>query len=67
MGKYEIAIPTGNVAKAFNNKVMLLVQTIRTNILQSHTLAAIRDALLPKLLSGEIRVKDAEKFVEMAT
>ena len=27
-------------------------------------LAAIRDTLLPKLMSGEIRVKDAEKFVE---
>jgi len=27
-------------------------------------LAAVSDDLLPKLLSGEIRVKDAEKFVE---
>ncbi|MGQ9762263.1 MAG: hypothetical protein ACUVQH_10175, partial [Thermogutta sp.] len=26
--------------------------------------AALRDALLPKLISGEIRVKDAEKFLE---
>ena len=26
--------------------------------------AALRDALLPKLISGELRVKDAEKFVE---
>jgi len=31
---------------------------------ESHTLAAIRDALLPKLLSGKIKVKDAKKFVE---
>lgn len=28
------------------------------------TLASIRDTLLPKLLSGEIRVKDAEMSVE---
>lgn len=27
------------------------------------TLAALRDALLPKLISGELRVKDAERFV----
>lgn len=27
-------------------------------------LAAIRDALLPKLLSGEIRLKNAERFVD---
>jgi len=26
-------------------------------------LAALRDALLPKLISGEIRVKDAERFL----
>jgi len=30
------------------------------NVQQSHTLARIRDALLPKLLSGEIRVKATE-------
>jgi len=29
----------------------------------SRTLTALRDALLPKLLSGEIRVPEAEKFV----
>ena len=31
---------------------------------ESRTLAALRDALLPKLISGEIRVKDAERFLE---
>jgi hypothetical protein len=33
---------------------------------ESRTLATIRDALLPKLLSGEIRVKDPEKAVATA-
>jgi len=33
---------------------------------ESRTLAAIRDALLPKLVSGELRVKDAEAFLEKA-
>jgi hypothetical protein len=28
--------------------------------------AALRDALLPKLISGEVRVKDAERFLERA-
>jgi type I restriction enzyme, S subunit len=36
------------------------------NIAESHTLAALRDTLLPKLLSGELRVKDAEKVVAEA-
>jgi type I restriction enzyme S subunit len=34
------------------------------NDLESRTLAATRDLLLPKLMSGEIRVRDAEKAVE---
>jgi type I restriction enzyme S subunit len=29
-------------------------------------LAALRDTLLPKLISGELRVKDAERFVAAA-
>jgi type I restriction enzyme S subunit len=28
------------------------------------TLATLRDALLPKLISGEIRILDAEKMLE---
>jgi type I restriction enzyme S subunit len=34
-----------------------------SSLLESRTLAALRDTLLPKLLSGEIRVKAAEKMV----
>jgi type I restriction enzyme S subunit len=33
------------------------------NELESHSLAALRDALLPKLISGELRVGDAEKAI----
>ncbi len=33
---------------------------------ESRTLAALRDTLLPKLISGELRVKDAEKFIGRA-
>lgn len=33
---------------------------------EGRTLADLRDTLLPKLISGELRVKDAEKFVESA-
>jgi type I restriction enzyme S subunit len=36
------------------------------NDLESRTLAATRDLLLPKLMSGEVRVKDAERFAQGA-
>jgi type I restriction enzyme, S subunit len=34
---------------------------------ESRSLAGLRDTLLPKLMSGEIRVRDAEKAVEDVT
>jgi type I restriction enzyme S subunit len=34
---------------------------------ESRTLATLRDTLLPKLLSGEIRIPEAEQTVEEAT
>jgi type I restriction enzyme S subunit len=54
----------GATLRAFDERVGPLVHRILANCNESHILAAIRDALLPKLLSGEIRVKDAEKAVE---
>ena len=41
----------------------LLDQSISANI-QSRTLVALRDLLLPKLISGEIRVREAKKVVD---
>jgi len=63
MAKYEIVISTDEVVTNFNNRLLPMIQQIRANIMQSRTLAALRDALLPKLISGEIRIKDAEKLV----
>ncbi|MCE5361581.1 MAG: hypothetical protein JJ714_11565 [Acidithiobacillus sp.] len=34
---------------------------------ESRTLAQLRDTLLPKLISGELHIKDAKKFIERAT
>lgn len=52
------------MCKRFGESIESLYARIRMNEDQSHTLASMRDALLPKLLSGEISVKDAERFVE---
>ena len=51
---------------AFNRTVGALIAAIYHNDSQSISLAATRDLLLPKLMSGEIRVRDAEKMVEPA-
>ena len=60
----EILIPNSKVLDKFIVQVEALYHQIVNNLKQSRTLASIRDTLLPKLLSGEIRVKKAEKIVE---
>lgn len=57
--------PTGLVT-AFDKLAMPLLQRQHQNETESATLARTRDLLLPKLMSGEIRVKDADTVVEAA-
>jgi type I restriction enzyme S subunit len=59
----KMIIPPSNLISAFDKQIKPLADKVNNNYEQSLTLAAIRDALLPKLLSEEIRVKDAERFV----
>jgi type I restriction enzyme S subunit len=40
---------------------------ILANERESHTLASLRDALLPKLLSGEVRLNRAEQITEVVS
>jgi len=54
----EIAVPPAEVAAEFSQFVRTLYSQIVALTHQSRTLAALRDALLPKLISGAIRVPD---------
>jgi len=55
------------LTQVFDDMVGSLMDKILANLHESRTLAALRDALHPKLISGELRVPDAEKFVEEAS
>lgn len=48
---------------AFDSLVGPMFESITTNVIEARTLAAIRDALLPKLMSGEIQISSAETKV----
>ena len=54
------------ITVAFEGTVRKLFDKSKSCCSESRTLAELRDLLLPKLLSGEIRVKEAEKIVEDA-
>ena len=56
--------PSDGIIEALERLVYPLDQSIENNENQSRTLSQIRDALLPKLLSGEIRVADVDKRLE---
>lgn len=64
LGEVEILVPNPEIASKFLITVDPLIQRARMNRRESNSLAATRDLLLPKLMSGEIHVKDAENAVE---
>lgn len=61
-----VHIPTQSALNAFDQLINPLFDCILHNSHNTITLAELRDTLLPKLMSGEIRVKDAEREVEAA-
>ena len=63
---YLVAKPPLFVEEVFKLKVAPMLQGIELTTQRIKTLTEIRDTLLPKLISGELRIPDAEKFLEEA-
>ena len=63
MARYPVVLPPKRLAAVFTDVTRPMIERILASIHESRTLAAVRDALLPKLMSGELRVKDAERLV----
>lgn len=59
----HLPAPGSLLAEQFELATSIFFDRIGVNVTESRTLAATRDLLLPKLMSGEIRVRDAEKLV----
>ena len=56
IGEIPILVPTDKILPAWNNFVSHLMQELKDNQSQSRTFSRLRDALLPKLISGELSV-----------
>jgi type I restriction enzyme S subunit len=61
---YQTVIPPAGLLNVFAAKVEALYQKCHALTEQCELLAKTRDALLPKLISGEIRIPDAERMLE---
>lgn len=65
--RLRVISPPPELMDQFEATVQGMDDRIRSNTSETETLATTRDFLLPKLMSGEVRVKDAEKLVGEAT
>jgi len=60
---YKVGLPPIEIARMFTAAVVPMTDRIIAGIHESRTLAALRDTLLPKLISGELRVTDAKRIL----
>jgi type I restriction enzyme S subunit len=60
----DILSPPQKLISQFTQITKSAFERVNYSLFESKTLRDTRDTLLPKLLSGEIRIKDAEKVVE---
>lgn len=61
-----VLLPSEEAHEAFLRTVSPSFLRLRALQRESRTLTALRDTLLPKLISGELRLKDAERFLSVA-
>lgn len=59
-----VITPDDAVMSAFDELSKPLYRKVVQAECESRTLAALRDALLPKLISGQMRIRDAERFLK---
>jgi type I restriction enzyme S subunit len=55
---YPIVLPPENIAKAFNDLVLPLIEYGYSLVAENQKLVQIRDSLLPRLISGELQIPE---------
>lgn len=58
---FKVAMPSDDIADAFNDLVSPLFQRIYANIATAKLLAELRDTLLPRLISGYLRLPECQE------
>jgi len=64
--RLPVVIPENSVMDLFDDLVLPLRKRIFANVAKARTLATLRDTLLPRLISGQLRLPDAIALVEEA-
>jgi type I restriction enzyme S subunit len=58
-----VTVPPENLVEAFETAIRAAMERMRVALLESRTLASVRDCLLPKLISGELRIDGFENIL----
>ncbi|MBM1202383.1 restriction endonuclease subunit S [Pseudomonas fragi] len=64
LSDYALTIPPVELVAAFSDAVQPMFDQITANVHQAQTLTQLRDTLLPRLISGQLRLPEAEVMVE---
>lgn len=60
----DVVLPSSNVLAAFENFVEPLFARVLKNLQQAKSLSELRDTLLPRLISGQLRLPEAQAQLE---
>jgi len=63
----SVIYPDYSVVAAFEDAVSAVMEKIKNNLQKAQTLATLRDTLLPRLISGQLRLPDAEAALAEAS
>ncbi|RKF27906.1 restriction endonuclease subunit S [Micromonospora globbae] len=66
LADFRVPWAKSSVVQRYTDLAHPLIKRVQYGLAESHRLAQLRDTLLPKLMSGRLLVKDAEKAVEEA-
>jgi type I restriction enzyme S subunit len=63
LDKIPCLIPNQKLINSFNEIVICYIKQIESNLKENQTLTQLRDTLLPKLISGEVRLKEFRESI----
>jgi type I restriction enzyme S subunit len=65
--EYKFSLSNFEVQQLFNETISPMIKKISLNLNETKSLINIRDTLLPNLISGELKIADAESLIEEAS
>ncbi|WP_417797246.1 restriction endonuclease subunit S [Stutzerimonas nitrititolerans] len=66
LGQYKVIMPSSDLAEAFEQFGKAVWERVKANRELAQTLTQLRDTLLPRLISGQLRLPEAESLLEKA-